>query len=234
MNRSAFRRGCILMVGLVAVLPVVLAGQPQPPLIPKPDASQPAYKVIRVIDGDTVVIDLDGKQTSVRFIGVDTPETVHPSKPVEFFGKEASNFTKTLLTGQSVYLQYDQDRTDKYGRTLAYVFRAPDGLFVNLEIVKQGYGHAYTKYPFKHMELFRQGEKHARESGKGLWGEKGNPPQKVDNAKPVVGTGQVFVTNSGKKYHVAGCRYLSKSMIPISLEDARKRFEPCSVCNPSR
>jgi micrococcal nuclease len=89
-----------------------------------------------------------------RLIGVDTPETVHPSKPVEHYGREASLFLTNLLKGESVYAVYDQERTDRYGRTLAYLFRAPDGLFVNAEIIRQGYGHAYTRFPFRHMELF--------------------------------------------------------------------------------
>ena len=71
-----------------------------------------AYKVVRVIDGDTVKIDYNGKATNVRLIGVDTPETVHPNKPVEAYGKEASNFTKNLLLGESVYLRFDIDKTD--------------------------------------------------------------------------------------------------------------------------
>ena len=115
-----------------------------------------AYRVIKVVDGDTIKIDYKGKTESVRLIGVDTPETVHPNKPVEFFGKEASAFTKNLLRGEQVYLRFGNEERGKYSRLLAYVFRAPDGLFVNLEIVRQGYGHAYVKYPFKHMDLFRQ------------------------------------------------------------------------------
>ena len=79
-----------------------------------------AYKIVRVIDGDTVKIDYNGKATNVRLIGVDTPETVHPSKPVEAYGKEVSNFTKNLLLGESVYLRFDAERTDTYGRLLRH------------------------------------------------------------------------------------------------------------------
>ena len=68
--------------------------------------------------------------------------------------------------------------TDKYGRTLAYLYRAPDGLFVNAEIVRQGYGHAYTRFPFKYMEQFREYERIAREAGKGLWAETRVPDSK--------------------------------------------------------
>ena len=136
------------------------------PVVPVEDFSNDtAYPVLRTIDGDTVEIQYSGKPTMVRLIGVDTPETVHPQKAVEAFGKEASAFTRNLLLGEEVYLRFDHktasvvgeltDKIDKYGRMLAYLYRVPDGLFVNLEIVRQGYGHAYTQFPFKHIELFR-------------------------------------------------------------------------------
>src|SRR5439155_26557732 len=94
--------------------------------------------VVRVVDGDTIVLDGDEK---VRLIGVDTPETVHPRKPVERFGHDASAFTRRLLQGERVALGFDQQRTDRYGRTLAYVYLT-DGRLANEEIIRQGYGHA--------------------------------------------------------------------------------------------
>lgn len=185
-----------------------------------------AYKVLKVVDGDTVSIDYEGKSTSVRLIGVDTPETVHPSKPVEAYGKEASNFTRNLLLGESVYLRFDVEQTDRYGRLLAYLYRAPDGLFVNLEIVRQGYGHVDTRFSFKHMELFRHYGAKAREAGKGLYGTPQDPPEELGE------TGQVYVTRTGQKYHRDGCRSLSKSKFPISLAEAKQKYGPCSRCNP--
>ena len=92
---------------------------------------------------------------TVRLIGVDTPETVDPRKPVQFFGKEASEFTRRLAQGKVVRLEFDYQRTDKYQRTLAYVFLS-DGTFLNAEIVTQGYGHAYVQYPFKYLDQFRE------------------------------------------------------------------------------
>jgi len=121
----------------------------------------------RVADGDTII--LDGYER-VRLIGVDTPEISHPRKPVQFFAKKASEFTRKLVLNKKVRLEYDQERKDKYGRTLAYVF-LEDGTFLNAEIIKQGYGFAYTRYPFKYLEEFRKYEREARESGRGLWGE---------------------------------------------------------------
>jgi micrococcal nuclease len=203
----------------------------------------PAYKVIRVVDGDTVILEMEGQKITIRLMGVDTPETVHPAKPVEAYGREASNFLKNLLSGESVYLEYESgaSKLDKYGRTLAYLYRSPDGLFVNLEIIRQGYGHAYTKFPFQYMDLFREHESHARETGKGLWSNdlqsmsspvsdlKGNDskPQTENESETV------YITKTGAKYHRDGCHFLSKSKIPITLKDAKARgYGPCSVCNP--
>ncbi len=119
----------------------------------------------RVVDGDTII--LNGRER-VRLIGVDTPETVDLRRPVQYFGKEASAFTKRMVEGKRVRLEYDQTRKDHYGRTLAYVY-LEDGTHLNAEIVMQEYGHAYTRFPFRYLEEFRRYEREAREAGKGLW-----------------------------------------------------------------
>lgn len=137
-------------------------------LIPALCFSADIYLCTRGVDGDT--IKLDNGET-VRLIGVDTPESVHPLKPVEYFAKEASDFTRSLVVGRYVTLEYDQTLRDRYGRLLAYVY-LDDGTFVNAEIIKQGYGFAYTKYPFKHIDEFRVYEREAREAKRGLWGER--------------------------------------------------------------
>ncbi len=142
------------------------------PILPTPDFSKlTAYPVVRVVDGDTIVVSDKGKDIKVRLVGVDTPETVHPTKPVEHYGKEASRFTSNLLKGEKVYLVSEPlpGTLDRYGRALAYVYRAPDGLFVNAEIIRQGYGHAYTQIPSKYMQEFKQLERFARKAEKGLW-----------------------------------------------------------------
>lgn len=126
---------------------------------------QDVVRVKHVIDGDTLLLN-NGER--VRLIGVDTPETKHPQKPVEHFGEEAYCFTQRMVEGKEVRLEYDQTRRDRYGRILAYVYLM-DGTFLNAEIIKQGYGFAYTKYPFKYLDEFRGYEKEARETGRGLW-----------------------------------------------------------------
>ncbi len=135
---------------------------------------QPQFRTVRrVVDGDTLVLE---NKERVRLIGVDTPETKHPRKPVEYYGKEASRFTKTMCEGKRVRLEFDQANAsighkDRYRRTLAYVF-LEDGTFLNAEIVKQGYGFAYTRFPFKYMDKFRRYEREAREQRKGLWSQR--------------------------------------------------------------
>ena len=126
----------------------------------------PGYRFCdRVVDGDT--LELEGGER-VRLIGVDTPETVDPRRPVQYFGKEASAFTRRMVEGQRVRLDYDQQRQDRYGRTLAYVY-LEDGTFVNAEIIRRGYGFAYTSFPFRYADEFRGHEREARESRRGLW-----------------------------------------------------------------
>ena len=129
------------------------------------------YAVLRVVDGDTVSVSIGGKSETIRFIGIDTPETVDPRRAVQCFGREASDKTKELLAGQRVMLEKDpsQGERDKYGRLLAYVFRS-DGLFVNEYLVEQGYAHEYTySAPYKYQAEFRAAEAQARLLGRGLW-----------------------------------------------------------------
>jgi micrococcal nuclease len=110
---------------------------------------------------------LEGLGT-VRLIGVDTPETVDPRKPVEEFGRAATAFLTGALIGKSVRVEYDQPRTDRFNRILAYLYLA-DGTLVNREIVRHGYGHVLTEFPFKLMEDFRGVAREAEAMNQGLW-----------------------------------------------------------------
>lgn len=122
--------------------------------------------VSKVVDGDTIELDSGQK---VRYIGVDTPETVHPSKPVQCFGKEASIFNKQLVTGKKVRLVKDVSETDRYGRLLRYVY-LEDGTFVNEVLIKKGYAHAATFPPdVLFNKLFLADMQSARAAELGLW-----------------------------------------------------------------
>ena len=131
------------------------------------------FLVTNVFDGDTIVVVHDGREVTVRLIGVDTPETGRPDTPVRFFGPEASDFTRRALLDKEVRLEFEAPGrpggpTDKYGRTLAYVITG-DGTNFNLELVRLGYGRVYAKYPFQYQRAFEKAERAARKAGLGMW-----------------------------------------------------------------
>lgn len=129
----------------------------------------PTYTVTRVVDGDTIKINYNGKEESVRLIGIDTPESVHPDASRNVFnGEIASNYTKTLLEGKDIELEFDTQKRDRYGRLLAYVYI--DGTMVNRLLLKEGYAQVSTYPPnVKYVDEFTKIQKSARENSKGLW-----------------------------------------------------------------
>jgi len=123
------------------------------------------FKVTWVIDGDTIEIETGER---VRYLGIDTPETVDPRKPVQCFGLEASEKNKELVEGKMVRLEKDITDKDKYGRLLRYAY--VNNIFVNLELVKQGFAFSYTYPPdVKYQEKILSAEQEAREANRGLW-----------------------------------------------------------------
>lgn len=128
------------------------------------------YDVIRVIDGDTIVVESDGEEMKVRLIGVNTPESVHEDDSLNTSqGKEASAYMENLLTGKRVYLAFDKDNEDDYGRTLAYVY-TEDKQFVNLLLVEQGYAECMTIQPnVMFSSVFEEAESAAKAADVGFW-----------------------------------------------------------------
>lgn len=158
----------------------------EPTLTPSPTTSSiklQLAKVIKVVDGDTIEIE-GGKK--VRYIGIDTPETVDPRKPVQCFGKEASNKNKELIEGKEVKLEKDVSETDKYGRLLRYVYLGDT--LINELLVKEGYAHA-SSYPpdIKYQDRFTRAEREARENNRGLW-EACTAPTPTPTPKPTTTT----------------------------------------------
>lgn len=133
-----------------------------------------SLEVVEVSDGDTITVSRDCKPVTVRMIGVDTPETVDPRKPVQCFGKEASEFTKMMLAGKHVRIESDERNPgpDKYGRDLGYII-LEDGTNFNKVLIEQGYAHEYTynKIPYKYQAEFKAAEKEAQREKRGLWAE---------------------------------------------------------------
>ena len=153
----------------LAVLAILIAA-PAHAYPAMPQGVQGPYTVLKVVDGDTIHVHVDGRKLKIRMIGVDTPEVVDPRKPVQCFGREASAQAKTILGGQSVYLATDpsQDTLDKYQRTLAYVWVG--GHLFNLDMIANGYAHEYTyDLPYKYQAEFKAAERDARAQGRGLW-----------------------------------------------------------------
>jgi len=127
-------------------------------------------RVVRVVDGDTVRVRVDGREETVRYIGVDTPETKRPGSPVECFGPAAGAANERLVGGREVRLEVGEEERDRYDRLLAYVYRADDGRFVNEILVRDGYARPLAIEPnVRHAAAFAALADEALEAGRGLW-----------------------------------------------------------------
>ena len=147
--------------------------------------------VKRVVDGDTLIID-DGADTRVRLIGVDTPETVKPRGRVEPWGKEASDFSKKALTEKAVFLEYDEEKEDRYGRTLAYIWtedprisdKPKEEILFNYQLVASGYARERAYEPnTKYQALLHKGEIVAMDHVRGIWAVEGKEGPAKGNKK---------------------------------------------------
>lgn len=144
-----------------------------PRLKNKIEVSQPGlYPVAHFVDGDTIAVSMNGTTETVRMIGVDTPETHRPNTPVQCYGPQAADYTRTLIGSNSVRLQADPLDTnrDRYGRLLRYVY-LPDGSLVEDKLISNGYGFAYTLFPFEKKEQFVSQMNIAQNAHKGLWSD---------------------------------------------------------------
>lgn len=133
--------------------------------------AQPGYyRVTAVYDGDTIEVEMDGVKEKIRLIGVDTPETHHPTKPVGCFGPEASEYTKKALESTIVRLEADEinQNRDRYQRLLRYVYTT-DGVLWNERLLSAGYGSALTAFPFTKIDDFKLSEQNAKATSKGMW-----------------------------------------------------------------
>jgi micrococcal nuclease len=158
----------IALVALLALASGCSAGEMRTERAPTPPGTA---RVVRPVDGDTVVVDIDGRDEPVRLIGIDTPESVAEGRPVECYGPEAKDRMAALLRrGTLVRLERDVEARDRYDRLLAYVVRAEDGLFVNERLVEEGFAEsiAYPPNTARQAELDRA-EAEARDAQRGLW-----------------------------------------------------------------
>ena len=195
------------------------------------------FRVIKIVDGDTFELEDRGK---LRLLSIDTPEEGQP------FHDSARALLSKLVLNRDVELEYEIRKRDKYGRLLAYIYT--DSLFVNAELIRQGYAQVMTVPPnVRHVEEFVLLQREARAAEAGLWGietdiqtatllaenagNTGVPTiiDRFDNDESAI----VYITITGTKYHQAGCHHLRQSSIPITLAEAGKRgYSACSVCKP--
>ena len=197
----------------------------------------PTYQVLRVTDGDTIHINYNGKNEKVRLIGLDTPETKDPRKPIQCFGREATAKMTELAENKNIRLEFDktQGERDKYGRLLAFVY-SENSKNLAYEMIRQGYGNEYTynSNPYKYQNEFKEAARKAREENKGLWAENtcagntakpaGTPttqpqatpaptptpapqPQQPQSACVIKGN----EGRNGKIYHMPGQKYYNKT-----------------------
>jgi endonuclease YncB( thermonuclease family) len=210
-----------------------------PPKVPIKDfARQPAYEVLGVTAGNEFVVRLDGQETAIRLIGTYVPQSGSDADA-------ARAFAGRLLAGEAVYLEYEPSwpQRDREERVWAYVYRAPEGLFVNLELIRQGYARVSGAEPFAHQALLRSYERLAQRHHKGLWSPR---PAREATSQPVVAASApaplddsaadevlVYITEHGRKYHNKDCQYVRNGGIAVTLKEARARgCSPCARCKP--
>ena len=198
--------------------------------------AQDIFKVVKVVDGDTISVDIKGKKEVVRLLGIDTPESVDPRKPIQCFAREATNKMKSFVDGKLVILVSDstQGNRDKYNRLLRYVY-LPNNVktFVNGEMVKQGYAYSYRQYPTKMLDKFNSFEKYARENNLGLWGSCSS--NRTPTKTVIKNTTEVFIcsgkTACGQMVSCAEAQFYLNSC-GLSRLDGDKDGTPCeTICN---
>jgi micrococcal nuclease len=202
-------------------------GESEPTTAPSTAPGRESARVVRVVDGDTIDVELGGATLRVRYIGVDTPETVDPRRPVGCFGQEASDSNKALVDGMQVELEKDVSETDSFGRLLRYVYVG--GEMVNEVLVREGYAQVSTFPPdVKYVDRFLAAQREAREADRGLWGAcvEPTPTIAVDGSacpegcvSPPAGCavkGNISQSTGEKIYHVPGGAFYDATVISPS------------------
>jgi len=201
-------------------------------------ASDLSYPVVSVVDGDTISIIYQGKKEKIRFLNVDTPESVHPDLSRNTpLGKRASAYTRSRLSGKRIALEFEGRKRGKYGRLLAYVIL--DNENFNLELVRKGWSPYYTKYgtsPSYHSQ-FTAAQAEARSKRVNVWHEDHlSTPKKETGHTRIAVAGKVHGNTKSRVFHTRTCRYFNCKHCTRSFSgrDAALRagFSPCGLCRP--
>ncbi len=253
----------LLRLGMLAVLCCLLGFAPradegtraEPPTIEVPEISDMRIaRVVRVVDGDTVLLELDDEEIVFELLGANAPEFIDRDPTPRRLSREAWFVMRGLLDGESVYVYQDSAiRKNAAGRMTGFLFRAPDLLFVNMEMIRQGYAeYRWTRSSMYLRELLWW-QKHASDAKKGVWSEDPvqllkDPPEPAEEIVPVEQIPEpsmispapdadrsvqyVYLTKSGSKYHTSSCRYHSADSRRVEISKARDGYQPCKVCKP--
>ena len=227
--------------------PALLAAQTAVPALPKQDFSgNSSRKVLKISSFERVVVQIDGEEVAYRLLGVAKGDGSKTRR------ESSDRFVANMLREEAVYITHAVSVAgDGPGEQRAMLFRAPDGLCVNLEIVRQGYGKVAER-EFAHRDVFEHYERVARKAKKGLWGRpepralrepargdtrrdstQNEETRRASDSKRDERSAGVFVTKTGKKYHLDGCSSLRTSRIPLSTAEAKtKGYTPCARCKP--
>ncbi len=191
--------------------------------------------MIRVVDGDTIVINFHGKKEKIRLLNVDTPESVHPDLSRNTpMGKKASDYTRTRLSGKSISLEFEGKKRGKYGRLLAYVII--EGQNFNLELVRQGWSPYYTKYgnSQSYHDLFLRAQTNAMAVKKHIWD--GAKPHESQPAQTTAAVGKFHGNTRSHAFHSPDCRYFNcqncTRIFPTKQAALKAGYSPCGVCRP--
>lgn len=195
------------------------------------------YKVLKVIDGDTIDVLYMGKKERIRMLCVDTPESVHPDTTRNTaMGKKAAAYTKKRLTYKTVDLEFESKLRGKYGRLLAYVVLG--GKNFNIELVRNGWSPYYTKYgtSYRHHIYFVEAQKYAKARSIGIWSDPGADVVQSKKSPVPAESGAYHGNIKSHKFHRPDCRYYNCKKC-TRVFDSREAsikagYKPCGICNP--
>lgn len=229
LQRFNLRRLSLIVIGAILIFSLVISPFNLDNSHAAQKKSAPKYKVVRVIDGDTIIVKSNSSKFKVRLLGVNAPESVHTvSGKNTKWGKIASNYTKKKLLGKSIKLVYGKDKYDRFGRRLAYVYIG--GKMFNKMLVSTGHAKVlFFKPNDKYKKAFLELEFKAKVKGIGLWKYS---KQKKSQSKTLIGV------KSTKKLHRSDCSYLAKTKeenkVKLSTKDSavKQGYQSCKVCKP--
>lgn len=221
---------------------------------PDPERTGEA-NVLEVLDGDSLLLLFEGQIYRFEVLGADAPEWVERAETPSDESVDAKRFLTRMLYGERVRVfEPVPGATDAIGRRRGYIFREPDGLFVDLEIVRQGYGKVSTRASDPYLRVLRWYEQRARELSRGVWGRPEEPqpraepqqeseqvaaPEPEQASEPQEEAQErtteewVWVTRSGSKFHRESCQHAGSASTRVLRKDAEKTHEPCRVCRPT-